>query len=632
MKKGLMIVVGILFLSSFAFVMAVDQEVVVVVLNGTDIGNESYDPLCVFENEDIILSADVDFMDCLGDVWVSVKVGSGNWTNYTVDDEIDSNYYFTLSNVSLNPSETVQWQYFAEDCYNFTYNGSLNDFYVNSKANLIVDPVIPNGDNGWYVTEPEFSLVSNDSSEFFYRWDSEDNLVYSGPFGLENIPNAPPLESAGTLDLHYWSSVTCGNDSEQESLFYVDLMDPLITNLSPGNNSVVYNNLRPPIYVYLDEIYQSNSGINPNSVIMKLNGVEVDPDVVDADTIDMTASYTPDFDLVEGIHNVSVYVEDNAGRSSELVWEFEIVLTGIFDINIHSPIDGVIYDSKRVLFNLTTSEDVVKIEYIDWNLNRPRWKTLCRNCDKYGLKRKKTKNFKDGDNSISIRATDEFGFARTEDFSFFIDSKKPKISRTYPRRNALTNGDEFRVKYTETNLEGVKLFYGIKEMAGIVEDIRNVSLENCSAGRNQECAIKLGLAELDDFNGEWIVYWFEVEDSINVVQSKEVKVEVDNVAPVLNNDNPVGGENGSFWYQGVDRKSRYIYFSFNVTEENFDEVGYTYIDSRGKERTRRLCSRLKDGICETKKSFRKGYYELNLLISDDAGNKISTAPVNFTII
>jgi len=33
-------------------------------------------------------------------------------------------------------------------------------------------------------------------------------------FGLENIPNSPPIESAGTLELNYWSDV-CINEEEQ---------------------------------------------------------------------------------------------------------------------------------------------------------------------------------------------------------------------------------------------------------------------------------------------------------------------------------------------------------------------------------------------------------------------------------
>ena len=35
-----------------------------------------------------------------------------------------------------------------------------------------------------------------------------------------------------------------------------------------------------------------------------------------------------------------------------------------------------------------------------------------------------------------------------------------------------------------------------------------------------------------------------------------------------------------------------------ITEENFDKVYYTYTDSRGNERDRTLCTRLKNNVCE----------------------------------
>ena len=63
------------------------------------------------------------------------------------------------------------------------------------------------------------------------------------------------------------------------------------------------------------------------------------------------------------------------------------------------------------------------------------------------------------------------------------------------------------------------------------------------------------------------------------------------------------------------------YFYFNITEENLDEIGYIDNEDR-KPRFRRLCSRLKNGICEKKKTFRRGYHNLDIQITDKAGNQI----------
>jgi len=76
----------------------------------------------------------------------------------------------------------------------------------------------------------------------------------------------------------------------------------------------------------------------------------------------------------------------------------------------------------------------------------------------------------------------------------------------------------------------------------------------------------------------------------------------------------------SFWEQGEGKYARYVYFDINIDEINFDEVVYFYEDSKGKLREKRLCSRLKDGRCIAKKSFRDGEVLLNIQINDEAGN------------
>jgi len=94
-------------------------------------------------------------------------------------------------------------------------------------------------------------------------------------------------------------------------------------------------------------------------------------------------------------------------------------------------------------------------------------------------------------------------------------------------------------------------------------------------------------------------------------ESKPTKVVVDTTPPVLNNPD-------DFWH----KQGRYIYFDMGITEENFDEVNLIYTDSRGRERETRLCSRLKDGRCEKKRSIRDTDHDFKILILDEAGNSL----------
>ena len=73
-----------------------------------------------------------------------------------------------------------------------------------------------------------------------------------------------------------------------------------------------------------------------------------------------------------------------------------------------------------------------------------------------------------------------------------------------------------------------------------------------------------------------------------------------------------------------------FFFDFSVTEANFNEV--SYIDWKDKNpKAKTLCSRLKNGICETKKSFSKGNHNLTVTVLDEAGNSWSEM-INFSVV
>jgi len=586
----------------------IEQDMTVRIIEGTVIDGETISGGCLFETDDIILSANVDFQDCPGNVWVSVKINDGDWTNYSVIVHDGNTYSFTLDSSLINGGDVVYWQYYAEDCYGLIYEGVEQDFVVLGRTYLGVNPWPADGLNNWFVTEPLFSLTADDAGgDIYYQWDSIEKILYSELFDLDDIPNAPPKESAGTLDLNWWTEFACGVEPIQTQMFYVDLTNPEIIDLQPADESIVYNNYRPTISAYLDEVYQSNSGIDESSVVIKVNDVDVTGDslIEDVNDIDAIVTYVPESDLPEGLNSVYISVTDNSGRNSELTWDFEIIITPVFSLKVYFPED-TIYDSRRVPFSVSTTEEVAKIEYKNWADSRPRWKRLCRNCDEYGVSRKRTKTLKEGENIITIRATDSYGQINEENINLFIDSRTPRISRTYPRRNKVINGSEFYIKYTENNLENITLFYG-------TEDTTKYNPE-CDAGRNKECIFNdVGLGGYED---TWIEYWFEVNDAINTKESRKTKVFVDTVSPVLDVEFPKDGE----------IYGRKVPFDITVTED----VTLEYQDNLG--RWRRLCTRC-DGYGNSRgrtKSFRRGHHNVLIRAVDKAGNS-DVEVINFLV-
>ena len=218
---------------------------------GICIGNKT-NVSCAFENDNIMLSADLTGEE-INSVWFSYTINGVNY-NKTASIGAGNSYTYTIPSSELVGGANVVWNVYANDSLN-VFNNLWKTFYVRSSTALDVDPASPDGLNGWYITEPEFSLIKDViGGDVYYRWDSAFDILYTAPFGLEDIPN-PPVESAGVLDLNWWTDFGgCGNESELNKTFHIDLKNPIFEDLEPANNSVVYNNHRPHISAYLDEV------------------------------------------------------------------------------------------------------------------------------------------------------------------------------------------------------------------------------------------------------------------------------------------------------------------------------------------------------------------------------------------
>jgi len=557
---------------------------------------------CLIENESVILNAEISGY-CISDVVFSVSKNN-LWTNYSSSSHIEENYSLNLANLS---SSYFEWKAYAVDCLNSVNESSVKNFYIYPRTKLTTAPLEPNGEDGWYITNPIFTLTNPNVSKIYYKWDSLETLPYSTFFGFENATNNQSI-TGGIIDLNYWSNLSCGrNESIQSVIIKVDLFNPKITDLIPANNSI-FHGLMPKISALIDEVYGSNSGINKSSIILKLDGEVINPIII-MDNLNAFVEYTPSSNLSEDIHNVSIYVEDYAGRSSEIEWSFKVKEIEKFNMSIYSPKNAT-YGSMRIQFNITTDKQVKLIEYIDWNDGR-RWTKLCTDCNSYGNSSNKTKTFGEGQHNLTIKAANEFGFSVEKNILFFVDSKVPQIYNVLPKINEFTNGSNFYIKFSEDN---------IKEVILVINKTLPYSVINClKIGRYTECYANISLSS---FNGKEIEYYFNVSDFVRTTSSKTNKIKVDTKDPVVNNKD-------NFFTQGEGRYSKYINFNISITEPNFYKVTYVNTSNSGAiERT--LCTRLTNGFCVKKQSFVKGDYSLTIKIYDKAGNVIEI-PVSFKV-
>ena len=265
-------------------------------------------------------------------------------------------------------------------------------------------------------------------------------------------------------------------------------------------------------------------------------------------------------------------------------------------INFTSPLENGLYVKRAVPLIFTVSERA-DVFYTDLDDGRGRWTRVCQDCTSYGNSR----SFDEGINNIQFRIVD---MAENEDYkniSFFVDSKKPKITKTEPRRG-FANSD-FYVQFMETNPSSLIITYG-----NLITGFRNanVDLNSCVIDRTRtNCDISV---DLNDYDGEQIDYFFNITDIAgNYHESKANTLEVDNTIPVINAMN---------YTQDGNR----VTFNFNITEKNFDVIEYMDT-SESRPRWRTMCSRLKDdGTCSKRITFRDGIHDLSIQVVDGAGN------------
>jgi hypothetical protein len=380
-----------------------------------------------------------------------------------------------------------------------------------------------------------------------------------------------------------------GNVITEDVYFSLDSRDPRIRSTEPrrgfanGEFSVEYDELSLDKVILYYGIYGDMREEVLNDCVSGENmecNVEVD---------------LSDFDGEE----ISYYfkVEDLAGNYDESK-------EGKLDVDISEPvIKSLEYekDESNVEFKIEIEEENLEVvEYKDMGDSRGRWKRLCSRLDD-GICEGRAR-LDDGNRTIAIQIVDEAGFIVSESLEIFVDSKGPRIRSTEPRRG-FANGN-FLVEFDEVNPTDIILNYGTSEEMRTKE----LSLGDCYFDRSTVCETNVNL---DDLDGEEIKYWFEVKDlAENYDKSREVGLSVDISFPVIENID----------YE-INRGR--VNFEIEINEENLAEVSYIdYSDSRA--RWRRMCSRLRNGICERTIPLRgEGGHNIGIQVIDDAGNSVS---------
>lgn len=245
--------------------------------------------------------------------------------------------------------------------------------------------------------------------------------------------------------------------------------------------------------------------------------------------------------------------------------------------------------------------------YKNSNDKKPRWKKLCKETTRC----EKRIRFNEGPNNFLIKAVAQNGASDEKEMNFKIDSKKPKIKKTYPKKGFASG--TFEIDFTESNPESLVLHYaGETQEVDIKNDCRpgtqRKTMSLSKANGKTYCSVDVDVSEFDK---KRISYWFSLVDSAGItVNSKKIYLSVDTSYPVINN------------HPFYEVSGKYVYFDISITEPNLDEVSYSYL-YKGRYKTKKLCTKLKNGKCEKRVSFKKcHHYVLDVAVSDEAGHAV----------
>ncbi|MGA1873078.1 MAG: hypothetical protein ACMUHY_05345 [Thermoplasmatota archaeon] len=158
-----------------------------------------------------------------------------------------------------------------------------------------VYPTEPDGENGWYVTNPQVTLSSYDAAAIYYAVGNGDLQPYLAPF---TIPN-------GEHTLRITCTDVAGNDADEIRIrFSVDTIEPSIEGMFDG-------------FVYTDENSSAWLNIPP---ILAIEGSEPGMEINYTINDGTAVSYEIPFEIPEGENEIWVRGKDKAGNVADTLF------------------------------------------------------------------------------------------------------------------------------------------------------------------------------------------------------------------------------------------------------------------------------------------------------------------------
>lgn len=294
---------------------------------------------------------------------------------------------------------------------------------VRAKINGTWHTLTSNGDGTWSATITAPGATSFNLAGGYYNVEVE----------ATNDAGTTGTASASTLD--------------GLKLVVKERVAPTITILSPTSGAYVANSKQPVVFTVVDE--SGGSGVDPDSITVKLDNT-----VVAASTLTKTAitngysvTYTPASALSDGAHTVSIAASDNDGNAATAKSTTFTVDTIPPTLNITAPADGLITNAQALTVRGTTNDATSSPVVIKISLNGADQGSVTVGTDGSFTK---ALTLSEGDNEITVTATDAAGKVSTVTRTVKLDTSRPTVSAASIQPNPVDAGATMIITVTIT--------------------------------------------------------------------------------------------------------------------------------------------------------------------------------------
>lgn len=213
-----------------------------------------------------------------------------------------------------------------------------------------------------------------------------------------------------------------GATNESLRLVVHETVKPVITVTSPSSGSFVTNNLTPIKFTIVDE--QGGSGVNPDSVSLKVDGTIVTGLTKTAITNGYSYTYTPTNVFADGVHSFTVNGSDYDGNAAVEKMASFTVDTVPPSLTVTSPAEGIETNTAALTVTGTTNDATSSPVTVSLTLNGADQGAVTVNADGSWSK---GVTLAEGANTIVTTSTDMAGKQSTITRHITLDTTVPVI-------------------------------------------------------------------------------------------------------------------------------------------------------------------------------------------------------------